>query len=89
MPSIGDEIISALPELFDEEVALKDYIAAENAEIEIETKTEIARNLLSLGYIPNQDIAKVTGFSIKKINEIAAQLEQDEHTDQNHPELNS
>lgn len=76
-----EEVITLIAGLLDEEAARKEYLAAVKAEFKIKTKTEITRKLLSLGYIPNQDIAKVTGFSIEKINEIAAQLEQDGHTD--------
>lgn len=76
------EVITLMAELFDEEVALKDYLAATNAESEArgETKSKIkmAHSLLSFGYIPIQDIAKATGFSIEEINKIA-----------NNPELNS
>ena len=64
-----------MSELFDEQAQRDDYNAARDREVRAEgrlqEKISVALNLLSLGTITKEDIAKVTGLTIEKIQELA------------------
>ena len=80
------EVITMLAELFDEQAQRKDYNTARDkkmfaqgkaegkAEGKFEEKISVALNLLSLKAISKEDIAKATGLSLEKIEELALQV---------------
>ena len=69
------EVFTMMSELFDEQAQRDDYNAARDREVRAEgrlqEKISVALNLLSLGTITKEDIAKVTGLTIEKIQELA------------------
>ena len=66
------EVIGMMYELFDEETMRKQYDAARSRQDIEKTKIEVALNLLTLGTMPQEDIAKATGLSLEKIRELAS-----------------
>ena len=75
------EVFTMMSELFDEQAQREAYNAAMKkefkakgkAEGKTEGKLDVALNLLSLGKLSIEDIAKVTGFTLERIKELAAQ----------------
>lgn len=71
-----------LAELFDEQAQRRDYNTARDkimraegrAEGKLEGKIAVAFNLLSLGTVSKEDIAKATELPLEKIEELASQI---------------
>ena len=69
------EVIDMMYELFDEETMRKQLDAAKSKREfekgEVRGKISVALNLLSLGTMSQEDIAKVTNLTIEKIRELS------------------
>ena len=69
------EVIDMMYELFDEESMRKQLDAAKSKREfekgEVRGKISVALNLLSLGTMSQEDIAKVTNLTIEKIRELS------------------
>lgn len=82
MKSHEKEVIDMMYELFDEETMRKQLDTARSrrdvekgkAEGKFEEKISVALNLLSLGTMSQEDIAKVTDLTIEKIKELSVKV---------------
>lgn len=74
MKSHEKEVIDMMYELFDEETMRKQLDKAQRKRDFENGKASVALNLLALGTMSREDIAKVTGLPIEKINELSSQV---------------
>ncbi len=80
MKSHEKEVISMMQELFDEETMRRQLDTARTKRDVEATKTTIAKNLLVLGTMSQEDIAKVSDLALDKIKELASQMSATAHT---------
>ena len=66
-------------ELFDEETMRRQLDTARSRKDVERGKIEVALNLLTLGTMSQEDIAKVTNLTIEKIKELASQTASTAH----------
>jgi DNA-binding XRE family transcriptional regulator len=70
----GLEVISIMMSLFDQGEVIDIYVANVRSDAKKEKTIEMARKLLKKNQMSKEDIAEVTGLSMKKINKLEKEI---------------